>query len=349
MVGAATSDAVRKAHLPQFDEIYLKTRGRVGKVLRKHRLTGFKNARRAALEILDTAYNVIRDKLLSYAEFYEMVSGSEELRVYLLTVLGDGALRTLRVAANLHKRLRALWLTLRRDLEYLALQGEEVNRALNCVARLVSYVKRKRRVLERVLEIKKELAMLPGLPDTPRVVIAGPPNAGKSSLAFMISKIKTRIADYPFTTKEIVPGVFHESVGGLGVMIMDTPGLLDREDSKRNIIERRALAAIRLPKTIVVFVLDPFSDVMGLENQFSLLHHVMRINPNVIVAVNKCDVDPETARRVAEQAAKEAYLVYVVSALTGEGLDELAKGIATIASSLLKKEAQEFTRGMGKP
>jgi hypothetical protein len=155
------SDEVRKIHLPLYDEIYVKVKNRVGKILLKYKKARGRNPRGIALEILDTGYQVIRDKLLAYRVFGKAVLGDEELRTYVSTVLGDEALKTLRVATYLPNRLRNLWLTLRREIEYMPEQGEEINQSLRQVSRLLSYVKRKRKILQEALEIKKELSLLP--------------------------------------------------------------------------------------------------------------------------------------------------------------------------------------------
>jgi len=324
----ATSDELKRIHLPQFEEIYAKVRSRVGRVIAKYKGSPGASPRRIALEILDTAYQVARDKLLSYRRLYLAVESSQELKTYALTVLGEDALKNLRVSANLHSRLRNLWLTLRRELEYSPEEGREINQALRQVSRLVSYVKRKRRILEGALELKKELSFLPGLPDIPRIVIAGPPNAGKSSLANAVSKTKTKVADYPFTTKAIEPGVLRKTVAGLAVTVLDTPGLLLRGPEKMKPIERRALAAIKLPKTIVVFVVDPFSNVMSLEDQLKLLAYVASLNPNLLVAVNKADIDRTAAESALDRVRREGYEAVLVSALTGEGVDSLLEKLS---------------------
>jgi small GTP-binding protein len=332
------SDEVRKIHLPLYDEIYVKVKNRVGKILLKYKKARGRNPRGIALEILDTGYQVIRDKLLAYRVFGKAVLGDEELRTYVSTVLGDEALKTLRVVTYLPNRLRNLWLTLRREIEYTPEQGEEINQSLRQVSRLLSYVKRKRKILREALEIKKELSLLPGLPGYPRVVIVGPPNAGKSSLANKMSKTKTKIAEYPFTTKAIEPGVSETIVKGLSVTVLDTPGLLSRPNEDRNIIEKRALAAIKLPNTIVIYVIDPFSTIMSLEEQLDLLGQVINLNPNVVIVINKTDIDKEKAMKAKEEVEKRGYQSILISALTGEGIDTLTSILSTTISTMLKEK-----------
>lgn len=332
------TDEIRKIHLPQYEEIYAKVRNRVGKIIVKHKKSRDKNPQKVAIEILDTAYQIIRDKLLKYKEFYKKVLQSEELKTYLTTVLGEEALNTLRATAYLTNRLKNLWLTLRRELEYMPERGREINKSIKQVSRLLSYVKRKQKLLEYSLNIKKELSLLPGLPDLPRIIVVGPPNAGKSSLASRISKTKTKVADYPFTTKVIEPGILEIINKGINITVLDTPGLLLRSDKKRNIIEKRALAAIKLPNTISIFVIDPFSTIMNLEEQLELLNQVLNLNPNVIVVINKVDIDLAKSKLVKEEIERKGYKAIMVSALTGDGLEMLINALTQTTLSLLKSK-----------
>lgn len=332
------NDEVKKIHLPQYDEIYIKVKNRVGRILLKYKKARKKNPRRIAIEILDTGYQVIRDKLLAYRVFGKAVLGNDELRTYISTVLGDEAMKTLRVATYIPNRLRNLWLTLRREIEYMPEQGKEINQSLRQVSRLLSYIKRKKKVLQDTLEIKKEISLLPGLPGYPRIVIVGPPNAGKSSLAIKLSKTKTKIADYPFTTKIIEPGVSETIVKGLSITVLDTPGLLVRPDEKRNIIEKRALAAIKLPNTITIYVIDPFSTIVNLEEQLELLSQVINLNPNVIIVINKIDINKEEVLKTKEEVEKKGYQPILISALTGEGIETLSNTLALMIIAMLKEK-----------
>lgn len=328
---------IRRLHLPQFDEIYLKVKNRVGKLILKYKRAERKDPRRSALEILDTAFQIVNSKLLAYRQFSKLVLGNQELRTYISTVLGDEALSTLKRSAHLHNRVRNLWLTLRRELEYAPERGREINHSLKQVSRLLSYVRRRKGVLEKSLEIKKELSLLPGLSGQPRVVIVGPPNAGKSSIANRIGKTETKIADYPFTTKAIEPGVSEKILNGIDVAVLDTPGLLDRENERRNIIERRAIAAVKLPNTVIIYVIDPFSTIMSLESQLSLYTHILNLNPNVVVVVNKIDVDREASLRVKEELEGRGVKPVLLSALTGEGVDSLLNVLADVVGRLVRK------------
>ncbi len=316
---------LKQIHLAQYEEIYQKTYNRLGKLLDKHRRTPKekRNPRKEALELIDTAYNIIKSKLQSYKLFYKIVIGNEELKRYLFIVLGEESEKKLKQAAYLDNKLANLYRTIRKQLFYQGTRFQK-NDALSGAARLLSLIKRKRKLLESIVEIKKELLKAPIITGVPPIVIIGPPNAGKTTLAQRISKTKSATGDYPFTTKEVIPGKAKIGYSFINITLLDTPGLLYR--SKRNIIEKRALATIRIPDSIVIFIFDPDpSSPTSIEEQFSLLNEVEGMNPNVILVINKIDIWNERAKKIYDMLKKERKKAFLISALKGEGIDELVR------------------------
>ncbi len=143
------------------------------------------------------------------------------------------------------------------------------------------------------------LKQFPDIQDIPTVVIAGPPNVGKSSLLRCLSAAKPRIAQYPFTTQEIHVGhiTVHDRHVQYKIQLIDTPGLLDRPLTKRNAIEKQAIAALRHLADIILFIRDP-SQTCGytLTEQDNLLHQITQLFPDqsVIVVNNKMDLSKES-------------------------------------------------------
>ncbi len=102
------------------------------------------------------------------------------------------------------------------------------------------------------------------------VVIAGFPNVGKSQLVKILSTGKPAVASYPFTTKKILLG--HMELGRLGMILIDTPGLLDRPLEKRNPIEKQAIYAMEHLANLIIFLLDPSEECgFTMEQQESLM------------------------------------------------------------------------------
>ena len=166
------------------------------------------------------------------------------------------------------------------------------------------------------------------------VVVAGAPNVGKSSLINLISSGNSEIAPYPFTTRGIFLG--HLTIGRSRVVLVDTPGLLERPDSERNPIERKATSAIRNLSSAVIFVLDP-SETCGMpvssqETLVNTLSAELGDIPHIIVE-NKCD----TVRRVqvrgdpGEPASGPGNLC--LSCITWEGKDALMGWLEQVVRS----------------
>jgi nucleolar GTP-binding protein len=122
--------------------------------------------------------------------------------------------------------------------------------------RISSLVKQVRKELEFLEEARSKLEAIPEIdPALPTVIVAGPPNVGKSALVARLSSAKPKVATYPFTTKELHVG--HADAKGRKVQIIDTPGLLDRPMEERNKIERQAITALKHLNAVVIFLLDP--------------------------------------------------------------------------------------------
>jgi nucleolar GTP-binding protein len=189
------------------------------------------------------------------------------------------------------------------------------------------------RVSSIVKQVDKDLLFLsnaqnilrkfPNIEDVPTVVIAGYPNVGKSSLIRQLSAAKPEVAQYPFTTKQIYVGHMEKMVHyqKRRYQIIDTPGLLDRPLSERNIIEKQAIAALRHLADLIVFIFDP-STTCGypMDEQTLMLDTMKELFGDVpfIIVENKVDVV-----NTGSDALK-------ISCSTGEGIDELRKEIFSV-------------------
>lgn len=186
------------------------------------------------------------------------------------------------------------------------------------------------RISSVVKQIDKELVLLadaqnilkkfPEIHDIPTVVIAGYPNVGKSSLLRCLSNAKPKIAQYPFTTKEIHVGHIEKTERHITkrFQIIDTPGLLDRPLSKRNKIEKQAVAALTHLADLIIFVLD-VSETCGysLDDQTHSLSQIKEIfsDSPVIVVENKVDIKKTDSSNLK------------ISCETGEGINLLLEEI----------------------
>jgi len=160
----------------------------------------------------------------------------------------------------------------------------------------------------------------PTILDIPTIVIAGYPNVGKSSLLKHLSSAKPEIATYPFTTKQVIVGhiKIKEKFTTKTYQIIDTPGLLDRPLSKRNDIEKQAIAALTHLADIIVFIIDP-SETCGysLDNQYNMLNQIKKLfeDVSIVVVENKVDLKKTDSSE------------FKISCENKEGLDQLTTEI----------------------
>jgi len=110
------------------------------------------------------------------------------------------------------------------------------------VGRLSEAIEKRQDDFERLHLVRKEFRRLPTLLDTYRVALVGYPNTGKTSLLSDLTGADPDIQSYEFTTKYVNAGTMETIFGD--VQILDTPGVLLRDD-KRNEIEKRAFITAR--------------------------------------------------------------------------------------------------------
>ena len=157
--------------------------------------------------------------------------------------------------------------------------------------RIVSIVKRIEDELDFLDFCKRELKNMPNINfDAIRVVIAGYPNVGKSTLLNNITDASPKVANYPFTTQGLQIGNYE--LGYKKYQIIDTPGLLDRSINDMNEIELNAIAALEHLGNIIIYIFDP-SETSGflMENQYLLYAEIKKVfETQMICLFNKTDL-----------------------------------------------------------
>lgn len=175
------------------------------------------------------------------------------------------------------------------NIDFLMKKQQEI------YGRISSVVKQIDKELLFLAEAQNIMKKFPEVHDMPTVIIVGYPNVGKSSLLKCISSAKPKIAQYPFTTKTIHVGHMQrkEKYVTKRFQIIDTPGLLDRPISKKNDIEKQAIAALTHLAGIIIFILDT-SETSGysLVDQKHLLSQTKKMFRDSIFLIveNKVDI-----------------------------------------------------------
>ncbi len=147
----------------------------------------------------------------------------------------------------------------------------------------------------------------------PIVVLAGAPNAGKSTLFnALLGEDRALVAEAPGTTRDAVAET--AEIGGVRVRLVDTAGLRDTSDPVEGLgvaLSRRTLAGADL----VVYLVDAAAGESGESDPPAVAESAA-----VLLVTSRVDLAPAGHRRDPESLA--------VSARTGTGLRELAAAIA---------------------
>lgn len=156
------------------------------------------------------------------------------------------------------------------------------------------------------------------------VGLVGFPNAGKSTLLSALSSAKPKIANYPFTTMEPSLGIVPYRDGQSFVMA-DIPGIIEGASEGKGLglrflrhIERNSLLLFMVP-----------GDTDDIKHDYEvLLGELKKFNPELIdkhrvLAITKCDLlDDELIDMLSETLPTDLPVVFI-SAVTGQGIDEL--------------------------
>ena len=181
------------------------------------------------------------------------------------------------------------------------------------------------------------------------VALVGFPSSGKSSLVSVISSARPKIANYPFTT--LVPNLGVVQAGDRRFTVADVPGLIPGASHGKGLgleflrhIERTEVIVHVIDCATLEPGRDPVSDYRAIERELG--HYAESLDLPLgavpiadrprLVALNKCD-SPE-ARDLAElvkpEFAELGVPVFVISAVTHQGLDGLLYAMADQVDSM---------------
>ncbi|MFP5361268.1 MAG: GTPase ObgE [Thermoleophilia bacterium] len=163
------------------------------------------------------------------------------------------------------------------------------------------------------------------------VGLVGLPNAGKSSLLARLTRAAPKVAAYPFTTLEPVLGTLEGAERQL--VIADIPGLIEGASEGAG-LGHDFLAHVERTRLLVhVLDLAPVDGSDPVENHATIEAELRAHDPRVaalprLLALSKADLvpaqDAELAARAWRQRLGDEVPVFVTSAATGLGLEELS-------------------------
>jgi GTP-binding protein len=177
------------------------------------------------------------------------------------------------------------------------------------------------------------------------VGLVGFPNAGKSTIISQISRVKSKVANYPFTTKQPILGIV---VGDdVNFVVADLPGIIEGAHLGKGLGDRFLRHAERTRLLVEVVDMagsegrDPLDDFKQLNYELEHYGEILIAKKKLIVA-NKMDL-PEAQEKLKRFKKKVKQPIISVSALTKEGLDKLVEAIRDI---LCQENSQDQSRGL---
>ncbi len=224
---------------------------------------------------------------------------------------------------------------------------------LTCLQRMLSVIPKHKGTDKLQADIKRRIAQLkdrlehrakkkgPSFRVRPegagQIMLAGPPNSGKSALLDALTNAEPEVAQYPFTTREPAPGMV--PYRDIQIQLVDLPPV------SRDYCESFVFDNIKACDGVLVVIdlatgdpVDEFKQVLEIlgEKRIELVppdEEVPELEAGVppkraILVLNKADMDPDGELLELVREMLETDLpVHVVSAREKSGLDSLAEAM----------------------
>ncbi len=180
------------------------------------------------------------------------------------------------------------------------------------------------------------------------VGLLGYPNVGKSTFLSKVTEARPKIANYHFTTLEPNLGVV-KTKSGDGFVIADIPGIIEGASEGVG-LGLQFLRHIERTRLLLHFI-----DVSGQEGR-NAVEDFNTINAELkkyseklstrkqIIVATKIDAmqDDTNLKELEKLAKKEKLELYKISAVTGEGVQELIDHVSKILKDLPKEDLFEY-------
>jgi GTP-binding protein len=191
----------------------------------------------------------------------------------------------------------------------------------------------------------------PGQPAEEKIVILklkliadagliGLPNAGKSTFLARVSAARPKIADYPFTT--LTPQLGVVRIDTTDFVLADLPGLIEGAHEGAGLGDRflghaeRCGAVLHLVDGTQSGIASAYKTI---RHELEAYGHALGDKPE-IVALNKVDAIPKAAlaRKKAALEKASGQRVFLLSAVSGEGVSEVLRALAREIAARRKRE-----------
>ncbi len=175
------------------------------------------------------------------------------------------------------------------------------------------------------------------------VGLVGYPNAGKSTLISRISAARPKIADYPFTTLQPNLGVVvvGEPPDDASFVVADIPGLIEGASEGAG-LGTQFLRHIERTRFLVHLVdvsdfsgrPDPVQDYEVITHELANFGAGLDTKPTVVVASKMDIANKDKLAKLKRYCKRKKLELYPISAVTGEGIEELKWAMAKKLSAI---------------
>ncbi|HWR36569.1 MAG TPA: GTPase ObgE [Clostridia bacterium] len=195
---------------------------------------------------------------------------------------------------------------------------------------------------ERLLRLELKLLADVGL--------LGYPNAGKSTLISRISAARPKIADYPFTTLQPNLGVVAvgEEPDQVSFVVADIPGIIEGASQGAGLgvqflrhIERTRLLVHLVDVSDASGRPDPVKDFDVIMGELENFGAGLAAKPMLLIASKIDAANEEKLAKVKKFAKRKKLEFYPISAVTGEGIEELKWAMARKVQEVREAAAAE--------
>jgi GTP-binding protein len=185
------------------------------------------------------------------------------------------------------------------------------------------------------------------------VGLVGYPNAGKSTLISRISAARPKIADYPFTTLQPNLGVVvvGEMPDESSFVVADIPGLIEGASEGAGLgtqflrhIERTRLLAHLVDVSDSSGRPDPVEDFDVITRELANFGEGLDSKPTIVVATKLDVANPDKLASLKRYAKRKKLDFYAISAVSGEGVDELKWSMAERIEKLKESASSKISK-----
>ncbi len=199
---------------------------------------------------------------------------------------------------------------------------------------------------ERALRLELKLLADAGL--------VGFPNAGKSTLISRISAARPKIADYPFTTLQPNLGVVvvGEAPHETSFVVADIPGLIEGASQGAGLgtqflrhIERTRLLVHLVDVSDASGRPNPVEDYEVITRELASFGSGLDAKPTIVVASKIDAANKDKMAKLKRYCKRKKLDLFPISAVTGEGIDELKWAMAKRVEELRKIATSRLATG----